>query len=67
MRLNLFIILYLSKIIFYFREAEFRVSVCKKSPSQNLEIFKNYLKLVYDKNKFEFFNEEYLIDFNNYN
>ena len=31
-----------------------------------MDNFKNYLKLVYDKNKFEFYSEEYLIDFNNY-
>ena len=35
-------------------------------PSQIMNIFQKYLRIVYEKNKYDFFKEEYSLDLNNY-
>ena len=55
-----------SNYIYYIREAEFRLNICKRNNSEKLDLFKNILKGVYDLNGFDFYDESELIDFNNY-
>ena len=55
-----------SNYIYYIREAEFRFNICKRNNSEKLDLFKNILKSVYDLNRFDFYDESELIDFNNY-
>lgn len=55
-----------ANFIFFLREAEFRLFVSKKNNEKKLEYFKKMLKYVYEVNNFNFFTEEELLNFNNY-
>lgn len=55
-----------SNYIYYIREAEFRLNINKKSIKEKMKIFEDILKFVYDLTNYEFYDEEELLDFQNY-
>ena len=45
---------------------EFRMNINKKTENEKLSLFKDILKNVYELNEYNFYEEDELTDFNNY-
>ena len=52
--------------IYFIRECEFRLNICKKNNKDKNKIFKNILKKVYDLNNFNYYYYDEIIAFDNY-
>ena len=63
---NIYNIIPKTNFIFYFREAEFRLNLCQETDQRKEIIFKDILKCAYDTHKFEFFKEEDIYVYDNY-
>ena len=63
---NIYNIIPKTNFIYYFREAEFRLNLSKKTDSQKENYFKKVLKYVYEMHEYEFYSEEEIYDFDNY-
>ena len=42
------------------------MNICKKSDGEKLNIFKSLLRIVFDLNNYEFFDESEILPFDNY-
>jgi len=51
---------------YFIRECEFRLNICKKNNKDKLEIFKKILKNVYILNNFNFYEQDEILAFDNY-
>ena len=63
---NIYNIIPKTNYIYFIREAEFRLNICKKSDWEKLNIFKSLLRIVFDLNNYEFFDESEILPFDNY-
>jgi hypothetical protein len=63
---NIYNIIPKTNYIYFIREAEFRLNICKKSDGEKLNIFKSLLRIVFDLNNYEFFDESEILSFDNY-
>ena len=63
---NIYNIIPKTNYIYFIKEAEFRLNICKKSDIEKLNIFKNLLRIVFELNNYEFFDESEIISFDNY-
>lgn len=52
--------------IYFFKEAEFRLNICKKKDDEKLKIFENILKEIFELHDYEFYDVEEIIAFDNY-
>ena len=55
-----------SRYIYFIKEAEFRLNICKKSDVDKLTIFKNLLRIAFNLNNYDFFDEDEILPFTNY-
>ena len=52
--------------IYFFREVEFSLNISTKNSKEKLNIFRKILEYVYNLNEFDFYNEEEIKSFDNY-
>lgn len=52
--------------LYFFREAEFRLNISKRSSKEKMNIFEGILREVYELNDFDFFELDELLSFDNY-
>jgi hypothetical protein len=63
---NIYNILPKTNYIYYIKEAEFCLNICKISYVEKLNIFRNLLRIAFDLNNYEFFDESEILTYNNY-
>ena len=63
---NIYNIIPHQNFIYFLREAEFRINISKKSDTKKQQIFTQVLKEVYLLNHYKFYDDNQIIDFNNY-
>ena len=63
---NIYNIIPKTNYIYFIKEAEFRLNICKRSDIEKLDIFKNLLRIVFYLNNYEFFDESEILSFDNY-
>ena len=53
-------------MIYFFREAEFRLNICKKNDNEKIKLFENILKESYELHGYDFYEVDDIIAFDNY-
>lgn len=63
---NIYNIIHTKNYIYFIRGIELRINIMKKADEEKLSLFKDILKNVYGLNEFNFYEEDEILDFNNY-
>lgn len=63
---NIYNIIPKSNYVYFIRECEFRINIHKKNDNEKMNIFEKILKYVFDLNQYDFYDEEEIIAYDNY-